>query len=85
MATTFRNEKLFCTCCGGEFKLNYPMSVEQLAKKVEAFDMLHKDCKQTYIEQIADQNKNVYEKAMWWMGSGEANCFGLSFFERWKC
>jgi hypothetical protein len=82
MATTIRNQSLFCTCCGQEFKINYPIPVDELVKKTEAFELLHKDCNQTYVEPKADQNKSVKEKAMWWLSTGER---GMSSETMWHC
>lgn len=81
MTTTIRNQKLFCTCCGGEFALNMPIGVQDMAKKSEAFEALHKDCKQTYVEPKADQSKTVQQKAMWWIANGER---GMSSETMWN-
>lgn len=54
--TTFRNEKLFCLNCGGAFKLDYPVQVPEMTKKIEAFNSLHKDCKKTWTQPNADQS-----------------------------
>lgn len=82
MATTFRNQKLFCTCCGGEYQLNYPLAIEEMTKKTEAFEVLHKDCKQTWTEPKADQNQNATTKALWWITNGET---GMSSKTMWAC
>lgn len=82
MATTFRNNNLFCLNCGGEFALQYPLAIDEMTKKMEAFDELHKDCKKIWVEPKADQSKGVQEKAMWWMGSGEK---GSSSETMWNC
>lgn len=81
MATTIRNQKLFCLNCGGEFALQYPLAINEMIKKSKAFDDLHKDCKQTWTEPKADQSKDVQQKAMWWMGSGEK---GMSSETMWN-
>ena len=82
MATTIRNEKLFCTCCGGEFGLNYPIAIDDYLKKIRSFEELHKDCNQTWVEQVAEQSKNVKEKAMWWISNGHV---GMSSKTMWNC
>jgi len=81
MATVFRNQKLFCTCCGGEYTLNYPLGMKEMADKTYAFEKLHKDCKQTWTEPKADQSKTVQQKAMWWIANGE---IGLSSKAMWN-
>lgn len=80
--TTFRNGKLFCFNCGGEFNLPKPIGVEEMTKKIEAFNMLHKDCLKTWTEPVADQSKSVEEKAMWWIANGEK---GMSSETMWNC
>jgi hypothetical protein len=55
--TTFRNKKLFCLNCGGEFSISYPIPIEVMTKKIEAFNVLHKDCEKTWTEPVADQSK----------------------------
>jgi len=81
MTTTIKNQKLFCSKCGGEFSLQYPLGVSELAEKTKAFDELHKDCKQTWTEPKADQTKSIKEKAIWWMGCGER---GMSSETMWN-
>jgi len=66
-----RNNELFCTCCGGSYKLAYPMPASEMVKKSEAFTALHSDCKQTWVEPVADQSKPVNLKAIWWLENGE--------------
>jgi hypothetical protein len=82
VGTTIRNQKLFCLNCGGEFALNYPLPIDEMKKKTEAFDLLHNDCKKTWTEPSADHSKSIQEKAMWWMGSGEK---GMSSETMWNC
>jgi hypothetical protein len=82
MATTIRNEKLFCLNCGGEFALQYPIAVDCMSKKIKAFDSLHKECKLTWTEPLADQSKDVKEKAMWWIANGHV---GSSSKTMWNC
>ena len=82
MTAIIRNGKLFCTKCGGEFGLSYPMEINEFSKKTEAFENLHKDCKQTWIEPKSDQNKEVKERAMWWIANGE---HGMSSETMWNC
>ena len=82
MATIIRNQKLFCTKCGGEFILNYPIAIDEMTQKIEAFENLHKQCKQTWTEPIADQSKSVKDRAMWWIANGEC---GMSSKTMWNC
>lgn|SRR3990167_119534 len=82
MATTIRNSNLFCTCCGGVFVLTYPAEVDDYSKKLKHFNALHKDCKQTWVEPVADQSKDVNEKALWWFSNGEK---GMSSETMYNC
>jgi len=82
MATIIRNEKLFCTCCGGEFTLNYPLAIDDYSKKLKSFDELHRDCNQTWVEPAADQSKTAHQKAMWWIANGHV---GASSKTMWNC
>jgi len=80
--TTIRNEKLFCLNCGGEYRLNYPLPINEMTAKVDAFNVLHADCEKTWEEPRADQSKGVKEKAMWWIANGSV---GNSSKTMWNC
>ena len=82
MATTIRNQDLFCLNCGGSFHLTYPIPVNELGKKIKAFDLLHKDCPATWKEPEANQSQSIREKAMWWIANGE---HGMSSKTIWNC
>lgn len=71
MATTIRNQELFCLNCGQSFKLQYPIPVDELGKKIKAFDELHKDCPKTWSEPNVDQAKGIEEKAFFWFQNGK--------------
>ena len=77
--TTIRNGALFCTCCGGLFHIIYPISVEELSLKTKSFDILHKDCPQTWVEPTPE-GKTETEKAMWWAANGERGMSSNSMF-----
>lgn len=82
MATIIRNQKLFCTCCGGEYTIQYPINTSDYSKKIESFSELHKDCPQTWVEPKADQTKSAHTKAIWWISNGER---GMSSETMWNC
>ncbi len=82
MATTIRNQNLFCLNCGGEFVLKSPSPVAERSKKMKLFDQLHKDCEKTWTEPVADQNKPLLERAQWWKKDGER---GMSSETMWSC
>lgn len=90
--TEFRNDKLFCTHCGGEYKIKYPLpgleftkkieAFDSLQEKIEAFDSLHADCLPVWKEPEVDQSQAAKEKAMWWIANGRV---GLSSKTMWEC
>ena len=82
MATTIRNNTLFCLNCGQSYKLQYPIPVNDFAKKVEAFESLHCDCPKTWSEPIADQLKDIETRAFQWFQNGER---GMSSEALWFC
>lgn len=83
MATTIRNQKLFCLNCGGEFSLpSMPVPVIEMSKKIKAFDDLHRDCPETWVEPKANQSNTTHQKAMWWINNGET---GMSSKTMWNC
>lgn len=82
METTIRNEKLFCLNCGGEFALILPLLIKEMIKKTDSFNELHKDCKKTWYEPKVDQNKDIHDKAMFWIANGEQ---GMSSKTMWNC
>lgn len=82
MATVIRNQNLFCTCCGGEHPLAFPLAITAYTEKSRAFETLHKDCPQTWIEPAVDQSQTTQEKAMWWIANGHV---GMSSKTMWNC
>ena len=82
MTTTIRNGNFFCTCCGSEYKLKVPCPVKEMAKKSEAFELLHKDCEQTWEEPTPNMAENTQKRAMWWLEKGE---HGISSRAMWNC
>lgn len=82
MATTFNNNKLFCSCCGGELTLDFPITVDKMTEKIDVFNSLHNDCKQTYTSPKVDANLEAREKGMWWIANGST---GMSSKTMWNC
>ena len=82
MATTIRNQELFCLNCGQSYKLQYPVPVNELTKKIKAFEVLHKDCPKTWTEPVVDQSKSIETKAFFWWQNGER---GMSSETIWFC
>lgn len=82
MASVIRNSNLFCTCCGGEYKVQYPIPTKDLETAIKIFEATHKDCKQIWVEPKADQGKSTTNKAHWWIANGET---GSSSKTMWNC
>jgi hypothetical protein len=82
MATTFRNGKLFCTCCGKQETLKLPMPIMEMTGKIEDFDNQHQSCEQTWAEPTADPSLPEIDRAFWWLENGER---GLSSETMWHC
>ena len=75
-----RNQKLFCTHCGGSHAIIYPIGVLELGAKSEAFCKLHEDCKPVWKQQEADLTKTVKERAEWWLEHGERGTSSETIF-----
>jgi len=82
MATIFRNSNLFCTNCGTEKVLVYPMTISETTKLISNFEDAHKDCEQTWVEPEADQTQSIQDRALWWNANGEK---GMSSNTMWNC
>lgn len=46
---------LHCDCCGKDYTLDLPMRLGVLAKRIEAFRMLHEDCNADDIKEMYDE------------------------------
>jgi len=82
MATTIRNNSLFCDHCGQSFSLRFPIPIKDLQAKTKAFELLHKDCPKTWKEPEVDQSKNIKAKALFWFQNGQR---GMSSKTMWFC
>lgn len=80
--TTFRNQNLFCSNCGGSFTIKFPIGIAEMNEKIKSFNLLHIDCEKTWEEPKANQSKDAKEKAMWWIANGSV---GMSSKTMWNC
>lgn len=80
--TAIRNSNLFCLNCGGEHRIDYPITPDKLSELVEAFNVLHKDCVQTWTEPKYNNSDDIYKRAMRWIAVGEK---GMSSEAMWGC
>lgn len=79
--TTIRNEKLFCLNCGGQHPLVMPIPIKEMTNKIDAFNVLHKDCQKTWSEPVADINgKTLEENKNWWLLHGEHGISSKNMF-----
>lgn len=46
-----KGNKMVCLNCGGEFVLELPLALGLFIKKMKAFEVLHKDCKEKPIKE----------------------------------
>ena len=79
--TTIRNGNLFCTHCGGEKKLVYPMPVDNMTKEINTFMGLHKNCKPTWVQPMPAELLLTEEKAEFWLANGERGVSSETMFE----
>jgi len=82
MATTIRNEKLFCDKCGKFEVIKYPIAIPDLISQTDKFEELHEYCRQIWIEPVASLVGTIREKAMWWIANGQ---HGMSSKTMWNC
>lgn len=79
--TTIRNQKLFCTHCGGEFALAFPIATAVFAKKIKSFNSLHSDCLPVWKEPQADPDWSIQERMNFWLSHGERGLSSMVIFE----
>lgn len=78
----FRNGDLFCFNCGTSQKLPLPMDVRLAGEWMKGFEKVHKDCKKTWEEPIAESNgKTEKENADWWLRNGEQGISSKTMFK----
>ena len=65
--TTIRNKNLFCTYCGKEQTMPYPVSIEMFTAMVKVFEKAHKNCIPTWKEPQPMPTDNETENAKWWL------------------
>ena len=75
-----RNGNLFCTACGREQVMPYPLSVSMFSVMAKQFDKEHKHCEQTYTAPIVDMKLSRREREEWWLRNGEHGMSSESIF-----
>jgi hypothetical protein len=57
-----------------------PIPIKEMTNKIDAFNVLHKDCRKTWTEPVADQSKSIQEKAMFWLANGHVGMSSKTMF-----
>ncbi len=66
-----RNSNLFCSHCGREQQVPYPIEIPVFTAMGNAFAKSHANCVKTWTEPVVDQNLAVNQKADFWWNHGE--------------
>ena len=82
MATTFRNEKLFCLNCGNEKAIPMPMVISEMTKMMESFESQHKNCKPEWKQPIPDKSLSEYDRIKFWYEHGEHGISSQTMYDK---
>lgn len=66
-----RNQKLFCSHCGREQVVPYPIEIPVFVAMGNAFSKSHANCLKTWKEPEADLNDSIIIRAALWVQNGE--------------
>lgn len=66
-----RNQKLFCSNCGREQIVPYPIEIPVFVAMGKAFSKSHANCANTWTEPVVDPSLSEIEKAEFWYDHGE--------------
>ena len=77
-----RNGNLFCTHCGGEHIITWPIDTRMLRPMFDAFVKIHKNCPKTWQPPIVDQSLTEKQKADWWLKHGERGTSSETMFQK---
>lgn len=79
--TGFRNGKLFCFNCGGEYEIIYPQPVSMASAMMIQFAKDHENCTKTWVEPTNKvQGKSETDNANWWAEHGEHGISSVTMF-----
>ena len=81
MAVTFRNEKIFCTNCGQEQVVPFPIQIPILSAMTKAFEKMHKKCKNVWKQPEPDMNLPIINRIHWWLDNGERGISSETIFQ----
>ena len=66
-----RNGNLFCSHCGATQLIPYPIAVTIYGAMIDAFEKVHKNCKQTWKEAEPDLSQSIGTRLQIWLKDGE--------------
>jgi len=81
MAVTFRNEKIFCTNCGEEQIVPFPIQIPILSAMTKAFEKMHKKCKVIWKQSEPDMTLPIIHRLHWWLDNGERGISSETIFQ----
>lgn len=72
----FRNNKLFCFNCGGDYEIPFPQPINMAIAMIKQFEKDHKKCQKTWKEPEAAPDKQdtyaaMFKNYQWWIQHGE--------------
>lgn len=66
-----RNSNLFCSHCGKEQIITYPIDISFLTSMMDEFCKDHQACEKTWKQPEPDMTLSIPERAKWWTINGE--------------
>lgn len=77
-----RNSNLFCSNCGREQIIPYPIEPDMFAAMGKAFEKSHTDCAKTWQEPTAPPSLSEVQKAAFWWKNGERGLSSETIFNQ---
>lgn len=75
-----RNSKMFCSHCGEDQIVPYPLHMDMFSAMSAVFIKRHKDCKKTWKWPIADMSESMINRQLWWLEYGERGASSETIF-----
>jgi len=66
-----RNQKLFCSNCGREQTVPYPIEIPVFVAMGKAFSKSHANCPKTWSEPVVNPSLSERQRAVFWLQHGE--------------
>lgn len=77
---TIRNGNLFCTNCGEEHKIGFPINTQMFSAIAKTFAKIHKSCKKKWEPPVADLSLTIKQREDWWLTFGERGISSETIF-----